>query len=66
MADLIYMMNQLVDKDGKILVEGIQNSVAPVTPEELESYKVRSFLSLEYFQFMILFKFSFLRISTLM
>ena len=32
MADLMYMMNTLVDKDGKILVEGIQDEVAPVTP----------------------------------
>ena len=32
MADLMYMMNTLVDKDGKILVEGIQDDVAPVTP----------------------------------
>ncbi len=39
MADLIAMMNTLVDKDGKILVEGISDSVAPVTKEELDSYK---------------------------
>jgi acetylornithine deacetylase/succinyl-diaminopimelate desuccinylase-like protein len=31
MADLIAMMNTLVDKDGKILVDGIQDDVAPVT-----------------------------------
>ena len=39
MADLIYMMNTLVDKDGKILVEGLMDSVAPVTPEEMATYK---------------------------
>ena len=53
MADLIYMMNQLVDKDGKILVEGIQNSVAPVTKEELESYQVL-FLSYCPIEFVLL------------
>jgi len=39
MADLMYMMNTLVDKDGKILVEGIQDDVAPVTPEEHAKYE---------------------------
>ena len=32
MAALIYIIYTLVDKDGKILVEGIQDEVAPVTP----------------------------------
>ncbi len=39
MSDLIAMMNTLVDKDGKILVEGINDNVAPVTKEELEAYE---------------------------
>jgi len=39
MADLIYMMNTLLDKDGNILVEGLSDSVAPVTDEELATYK---------------------------
>jgi len=39
MADLIYLMNTLLDKDGKILVEGLMDSVAPVTPEEMATYK---------------------------
>ena len=31
MADLMYMMNTLLDKDGKILVEGLMDDVKPVT-----------------------------------
>ena len=38
MVDLIWMMNQLVDEDGKILVEGLMDSVAPLTKEEEEKY----------------------------
>merc|ERR1712227_584122 len=38
MADLIYMMNSLLDKDGNILVEGIQNDVEPLTPAEEALY----------------------------
>ena len=38
MADLMYMMNTLVDKDGKILVEGIQDEVAPVTPGKVRTF----------------------------
>ena len=32
MADLIYMMNTLLDKDGKILIDGLMDEVAPITP----------------------------------
>eukprot|EP00092_Neocalanus_flemingeri_P021200 GFUD01022974.1.p1 GENE.GFUD01022974.1~~GFUD01022974.1.p1 ORF type:complete len:479 (+),score=174.92 GFUD01022974.1:58-1494(+) len=38
MTDLIWMMNQLVDEDGNILVEGLMDSVAPLTPEEEAKY----------------------------
>lgn len=38
MADLIYMMNTLVDNKGKILVPGIMDDVAPLTDEELTTY----------------------------
>ena len=38
MVDLIWMMNQLVDEDGKILVEGLMDSVAPLTKAEEEKY----------------------------
>jgi hypothetical protein len=39
MVDLIWMMNQLVDEEGNILVEGLMDSVAPVTPEETAKYQ---------------------------
>lgn len=39
MADLIAMMNTLLDKDGKILVDNLMEQVAPVTKEEEEKYK---------------------------
>ena len=38
MGDLIWMMNQLLDQDGKILVEGLMDSVAPLTKEEEAKY----------------------------
>ena len=49
MTDLVKLMSTLVDSKGKILVDGIMDTVKPVTPEEealydaiefdLESYK---------------------------
>ncbi|XP_065351852.1 cytosolic non-specific dipeptidase [Cloeon dipterum] len=48
MADLIYLMNTLLDKDGNILVPGIMDDVAPVTPAELEIYKEIDFDVSEY------------------
>jgi len=33
MVDLIWMMNQLVSEDGTILVEGLMDTVAPLTKE---------------------------------
>jgi len=39
MADLVHMMNTLLDKDGNILVEGLMDSVAPVTDDEIAKYK---------------------------
>ena len=38
LADLIWMMNQLVAEDGTILVEGLMDSVAPLTKEEEAKY----------------------------
>jgi hypothetical protein len=38
MVDLVWMMNQLVDQEGNILVEGLMDSVAPVTAEEEAKY----------------------------
>jgi len=48
MADLIYLMNTLLDKDGNILIPGIMDDVPPVTPEELETYKNIDFDVNEY------------------
>lgn len=39
MVDLMYLMSQLVDAQGKILVPGIMDQVKPVTPEEEALYK---------------------------
>lgn len=38
MTDLIYLMNELVDKNGKILIDGIYDSVAPLTESEKKLY----------------------------
>lgn len=38
MTDLIYLMNTLVDKDGKILITDIYKSVAPLTESEKKLY----------------------------
>merc|ERR1719367_564277 len=43
MADLVYMMNTLLDKDGNILVEGLMDPVAKVTDEELAKYETIDF-----------------------
>lgn len=48
MADLMWMMNQLVDKDGNILVEGLMDAVAPVTEEEKATYENIDFDVEEY------------------
>lgn len=48
MADLIYLMNTLVDKDGKILIPNIYKEVAPVTDAETEMYKKIEFNVCEY------------------
>ncbi|XP_056642202.1 cytosolic non-specific dipeptidase isoform X3 [Diorhabda sublineata] len=48
MTDLIYLMNQLVDRDGRILVPGIYDEVAPVTESESNMYKNIDFDVNEY------------------
>ena len=40
---MIYMMNTLLDKDGKILVENLMDDVKPVTAEETASYETIDF-----------------------
>lgn len=39
MADLVYLMNTLVDVNTRILVDGIYDNVAKVTEAELATYK---------------------------
>ncbi len=39
MTDLFALMNTLVDKDGKILVDGVNDDVAPLTNDEVKTYK---------------------------
>ena len=39
MTDLVYLMSRLIDLDGKILVEGIYDSVKPLTKEEEKLYE---------------------------
>lgn len=39
MADLIYLMNTLVDVNGHILIDGVYDNVMEMTKQELESYK---------------------------
>lgn len=43
MADLIAIMNSLVDAKGKILVPGVNETVAPVTDEERKQYATIDF-----------------------
>ncbi|XP_078042946.1 cytosolic non-specific dipeptidase 2 [Augochlora pura] len=43
MADLIYLMNTLVDVNGKILIDGIYDNVAKITEKELDAYKTIEF-----------------------
>lgn len=48
MADLIYLLNTLVDKDGHILIDGIYDDVAPLRENETESIQSISFDVDEY------------------
>ncbi|XP_015586059.1 cytosolic non-specific dipeptidase [Cephus cinctus] len=43
MSDLIYLLDSLVDVNGRILIDGIYNDVAEITNAELESYKTIEF-----------------------
>ncbi|CAG0898012.1 unnamed protein product [Cyprideis torosa] len=43
MADLVYLMNQLLGMDGKILIPGVYDTVAPLTKEEEELYEKMDF-----------------------
>ncbi|XP_078254777.1 cytosolic non-specific dipeptidase [Rhinoraja longicauda] len=48
MTDLIYLLGKLVDRKGKILIPGIDKSVAPVTEEEKKLYDKIDFDIEEY------------------
>jgi len=48
MIDLVYLLNTLVDKDGKILITDIQKDVAPLLPGEHEMYDTIDFEVKEY------------------
>lgn len=48
MSDLIYLMNTLVDVNGKVLVDGIYENVKEVTSEELKIYDKIEFDVKEY------------------
>lgn len=48
MADLIYLLNTLVDKDGRILIDGIHENVAPLRANEKDIYDQISFDVNEY------------------
>jgi len=48
MSDLVYLLNTLVDKDGKILINDIYKEVANLTPEERKIYESVHFDVNEY------------------
>lgn len=48
MTDLVQLMASLIDSSGKILVEGVMDSVKPVTPEEEALYDSIDFDVNEY------------------
>jgi nonspecific dipeptidase len=48
MADLIYLLNTLVDKDGKLLITHMYKDVAPLFPGEVEMYDKIEFDMEEY------------------
>jgi nonspecific dipeptidase len=48
MTDLIHLMNQLVDRTGRILVPGIYDDVAPLLPNENEIYAKITFNMQEF------------------
>jgi len=48
MPDLIYMMNQLIDSEGNILIPGILDNVAPITKSEEAMYNAIDFDMTEF------------------
>lgn len=48
MADMVYLLGRLVDKDGTILIPNINNDVLPVTDDERRQYQDIDFSVLDY------------------
>lgn len=48
MSDLIHILNTLVDINGKILVTGLYQDVAPITDAEKETYRNIDFKPSEF------------------
>lgn len=50
MADLMYLLSDLVTSDGQILIPGVQDTVRPLTDEELQLYETIDFSAEDYLQ----------------
>ena len=48
MTDLVYLLSKLISLDGKILIDGVYDSVKPLTPEEEKLYENIEFNISEY------------------
>jgi len=48
MIDLVFLLNELVDNKGKILIPGIYDSVKPITTEERKLYEKIDFCTKSY------------------
>ena len=48
MADLVYLLDQLVDAKGKIQVPDVYHSVKPLTEEEKKLYEPIDFCQVEF------------------
>lgn len=48
MADVVYLLNSLVDKDGKIIITNLYKEVAPIFDGEKEMYENIEFDPIEY------------------
>ena len=48
MADLMYLLSDLVSADGKILIPGVQDTVRPLTDQELKLYETIDFSPGDY------------------
>ena len=51
MVDLVYLLNELVDVKGKILVPGVYDTVKPLTDEEKKLYEPIDFCQVKIVSF---------------